>query len=90
MNTIHSKPKMATQHNNSDPCTLLIQTVPIQLYDVLLNGENIKQELNGCGLFLCQQWPLHTIEEEHPKQSPDIISIVAPAKIILEVVCKII
>ena len=44
MNTIHTKPKMATQHNNG-PCTLLIKTVLIKLYDGLINEDNIKQEL---------------------------------------------
>jgi len=45
MNITHTKMKMATQPNNSGPCTLLMQTVPIKLYDGLINEDNIKQEL---------------------------------------------
>ena len=60
MNIIHTKTKMATQPNNSDPCTLLIQTVLMKLYDVLLNDDNIKQELTWVWpIFMSTVAPAH-------------------------------
>ena len=47
-----TKMKLATKPNNSDPCTLLIETVLIKMEDV--NEDNIKQELTWL-------WPIFLI-----------------------------
>ena len=60
MNTIHTKPKMDTQPNKGGPCTLLIQTVLMKLYDALLNADNMKQELTWAWpIFMSTVAPAH-------------------------------
>ena len=73
MNTIHTKPKWQPYITIVAPGYYgynRVNTTGVCLYK---KYNIIRQERTWVLPSLCQQWPLHTIEEEYPKQSPEII-----------------